>query len=135
MDFEEIYREDLANCGWARYLKIKKTEVALFDRTIIDTGRRAKEKWKKIAGGETSDGGTSDCSYCAQFHKSDELGCNGCPIKLFTKGPRCIATPYYTYVNNPTTSNAMVMKDFVDEIFIRSLLLIDWRKYYEMSKL
>lgn len=132
MDFAESYREDIVYCGWAEWLPIKKRKAMLFDRTIISIGRRSKEKWKKIVDGRAFNRGTGDCAYCACFHKSEELGCPGCPIELFTKGARCIATPYYAYVDYPTVPNAMAMKNFIDEIFIRSLLLIDWRKYYEM---
>jgi hypothetical protein len=133
MNFAESCKEDLVYHGWAEWLPVKKRKAMLFDRTIISMGRRSKEKWRKIVDGGASDHGVEDCAYCACFHKSEEFGCPGCPIELFTKGARCIATPYYTYIGCPTVPNAMAMKNFIDEIFIRSLLLIDWRKYYAMS--
>lgn len=132
MNFAESCKEDLVYHGREKYLKIKKVNVTLFDRTIIDLGRRASKKWRRIVAGETSDCGTSDCAYCTQFYRPEKYKCKGCPIEFFTKKARCLASPYYDYTNRPTVLNAMVMKNFIDEIFIRSLLLIDWRKHYEM---
>jgi len=127
------YDERLAYTGMAEWLEVKKIKLALFDRSTIDLGRKAKEKWRKIAAGEASDDGISDCSYCMRFYKtSEELGCPGCPIEYFTKVSRCLGTPYYGYIRDPKVY-AIAMKNFIDEIFIRSLLLIDWRKYYEVS--
>lgn len=125
--FESLeYDESLAYTGWAEMLPIKKRELKLFDRSIIGLGKKAKEKWRKIVEEKASNGGSSDCSYCMRFREAlEEDGCPGCPIEYFTKGGRCLATPYYTYVKNPTTSNARAMKDFIDKIFIRSLLLLD----------
>jgi len=77
------YDERLAYTGMAEWLEVKKIKLALFDRSIIEVGRKAKEKWRKIAAGEVLNGGISDCSYCMRFRKtSEELGCPGCPIEL-----------------------------------------------------
>ena len=131
-DYKEAYKAGIVLWDWGEYSRHMKKETMLFDRTIIDLGRRAKEKWRKIVEEKASDCGTSDCAYCTQFHKPERLECKGCPVEFFTKKARCLASPYYDYVRNPK-AYGISMKDFIDEIFIRSLLLIDWRKYYEMS--
>ena len=127
--------EGLKYSGWAEWLPVKKRELRLFDRAIIGLGKKAKEKWRKIVEEKAPDGGSSDCSYCMRFRESsEELGCPGCPVEYFTKAGRCLGTPYYDYIRNPK-AYGIPMKDFIDEIFIRSLLLIDWRKYYEMPSM
>ena len=128
--------ESLEYFGWAEWLLPKKRETKLFGREIIESGKHAKTKWSLIAGGEMIDLGFTDCAYCVQFREQLEKdGCPGCPIEYFTNGGRCLGTPYYAYLREPTVQNAKAMKDFVDKIFIKSLLLIDWRKYYEMPSM
>jgi len=131
MTFEEACSEYPAYYGWDRFLIEEKAKVRLFDREIINIGKMAKEKWRKIVEKKAFDGGIRDCSYCMQFHEPEDPSCIGCPIETFTKTTRCTGTPYYAYVNTPTVENAIAMKDFIDEIFVRSLLLVDWRRYYE----
>jgi Pyruvate/2-oxoacid:ferredoxin oxidoreductase delta subunit len=142
MDHCGTFSEDLVYFGWAEWLSIKKRKVSLFDHEIIDLGRRVTAKWEGIVKGYVTDHGMSDCGYCLKYHKDvpgveeqhveeDSYNyCSGCPIEYFTKGQECIATPYMKFRNEKSVDNAKKMKDFVDEIFIRSLLLIDWRKYY-----
>lgn len=126
MDYTQTFSKNLEDYGWSEYLPNKKRKLKLFDRGIIKLGREAKEKWRRIVNGKALNRGVIDCAYCRHFRAPlEENGCPGCPIEFFTKGGRCFGTPYYNYLRTPTTSNAMAMKDFIDEIFIRSLLLLN----------
>lgn len=111
----------------------------MFDHDIIKIGRAVKFKWYLMVNIKDIDLVWISCEYCHYFsHISDDdetPSCSGCPIKHFTKMRGCIATPYFTFRRVKCRANAKKMKQLVDEIFIRSLLFIDWRKYYAVSKL
>ncbi|MCK4823895.1 hypothetical protein KA005_49535 [bacterium] len=124
-------------------------EVGLYSHDIIEIGKMVKWKWKRIANGKQKDNGMLDCAYCFNFYSIDDFECEdipwhtrclGCPIEYFTKRKECLSTPYPDFrrekrLYGDEPSAAIKMKTFIDEIFIRSLLLIDWRKYYEMPSL
>lgn len=148
--FYNKYLEDIyhANRFCQIWLPLKERRVKLFNHEIIEIGRQVKLKWKRIVQGKQEDHGQNNCAYCKRFYESNKKICCGCPIEYFTKGPECIATPYLRLrdIRSKIKSNfifneddhekyntlAKEMRTFVDKIFIRSLLLIDWRKYYEM---
>lgn len=140
MNYKKVlsqWDESLEYFGWAEWLPLKERKVKLFDHEIISIGTRVKDKWEYIVNGRFKDLGRFDCPYCASYYNAEDLKlrCFGCPIEYFTKGPECIATPYMDYRKKPSLDNARKMQRFVNKIFIRSLLLIDWRKYYEMPSL
>lgn len=129
MDYTQTYDKDLEYSGWSEYLPNKKRDLKLFNRKIIGLGKEAKEKWRRIVEGKALNKGAIDCAYCRHFRAPlEEDGCPGCPIEFFTKGGHCLGTPYYDYLRTPTTNNAKAMKDFVDEVFIRSLLLLNLKE-------
>lgn len=140
MNYKKVlsqWDESLEYFGWAEWLPLKERRVRLFDHNIIKMGNAVKLKWERIVNGKHEDNGRFDCVYCLNFYNFDNFSirCSGCPIEYFIQGPECIATPYFAFRNERSLDNAKKMQQFVDEIFIKSLLLIDWRKYYEMPSL
>ena len=124
-------------------------EAVLFDHDIIEIGKIVKWKWERIVMGKKKDLGRMDCAYCLNFYNIGDFEwmdiqwrtrCLNCPIRYFTKRKECLSTPYINFRKekrfngDPKSRAAKKMKAFVDEIFIKSLLLIDWKKYYEMPK-
>lgn len=131
------YDKKIEYNGWAEWLHIEERRVELFNHDVIDQGKAVKLKWDGIVSGTRLDLGRYNCEYCKAFYNpEDEVArCDGCPIKHFTHGPECIATPYFAFRKGNSMADAEKMKKFVDEIFIRTLLLINWREYYEMPSL
>lgn len=66
------------------------------DGRTIKATQGAWLKWDKIARGEATHRGATDCPLCALFIRK---GCDGCPIKAATNMRSCGGTPLSAYVH------------------------------------
>lgn len=105
----------------------------LFNREVIEQGRQVIKKWDGICYEGKIDMGREDCAYCLKY-LSDI--CRGCPIDFFSTETHCNNTPYwdfhdYNFLGYVTDEKgkelALNMLNYVKEIFIESLLLLDLR--------
>ena len=103
----------------------------LFDRKVIEQGRQVIKKWEGICYAGKEDRGWRDCAYCLEYQSN---ACWACPIAFFSGEYQCRKTPYWDFNNysdfdlvtdEKSKELALDMLNYVKEIFIKSLLLLD----------
>ena len=110
----------------------------LFDRKTIEAGKDVLKHWEEIINNPLKKTGITYCPYCKLYAYNT---CLDCPIYFFTYESACRNTPYLKYLDAKSIQDSEKifelstrMKEMLDEIFIKSLLLFDIRKdYFEIQ--
>lgn len=117
----------------------------LFDRELIEIGRQVIKKWEDIYYHGGVDKGRRNCAYCIRYNPSMYGGncvtpeAGVCPIAYFSGIAGCNkVTPYPRWLDefglgepnkrvydDYSRRAALGMLNYVKEIFVKSLLLLD----------